>query len=210
VQRTIVLSSAVVFGLCGTAFAKPDWDKVEHLQGIRGEVRMKMQTDGRGFSQERGAQYNKEPRAVEKARPDDYSKKPSMSQLPFKSQIALKMQNGGEGRANEETATNSATQQPTNEQVKKDYLKHPTMEQLPFKSAIALKMQNGGEGKAEDSSKKNTQQQAAKKDGGNHISPTVNGEHRPLSTKEKESLCKHTGVCLSDLMSSDDPADKVE
>jgi hypothetical protein len=200
----------VVFGLCGTAFAKPDWDKVDHLQGIRGEVRMKMQTDGRAGAQERGAQYNKEPRAVEKARPDDYSKKPSLSQLPFKSQIALKMQNGGEGRANEETAKTDPGTQSSNQQVNKDYKKHPTMEQLPFKTAIALKMQNGGEGKAgDDSSKKNTQQQASKQSG-NHISPTVNGQARPLSTKEKESLCKHTGVCLSDLMSSDDPADKVE
>jgi hypothetical protein len=210
VQRTIVLSSAVVFGLCGTAFAKPDWDKVEHLQGIRGEVRMKMQTDGRGFAQERGPLYNKEPRAAEKARPEDYSKKPSLSQLPFKSQIALKMQNGGEGRANEDAAQKNA-QQPKVQETRKDLRPGPSMAGLPLKTAIAMKMQNGGEGKAEDTSnKQNQQQQQQAQKNGNHISPTVNGQVRPLSTKEKESLCKHTGVCLSDLMSSDDPADKVE
>ncbi len=205
----LVSLGAVVFGLCGTAFAKPDWEKLDHLQGIRSEFRMKMEVDGRAGAQERVSQY-REPRAEEKARPDDYRKTPTMSQLPFKSQIALKMQNGGEGRANEETAkADPATQ--SKQQVNKDYKKHPTMEQLPLKTAIALKMQNGGEGKAgDDSSKKSTQQQQASKKDGNHISPTVNGQVRPLSAKEKESLCKHTGVCLSDLMSSDDPADKVE
>jgi len=206
VQRTIVVSLAAVFGLCGTAIAKPDWEKLDHLQGIRGEVRMKMQSDGRAGAQERGAQYNQEPRAQQKARPCDYNPGPSFSQIPLRTQIALKVQN--EARPDgDDSQKSTQAQNAQNNKVKKDDRPGPSMAQLPLKTAIALKMQNGGEGKADDAGKKDPQQQAKK---GSHISPTVNGQVRPLSQTEKGSLCKHTGVCLSDLMASDDPADKVE
>ena len=163
-QKTIVCSIAVVFGLCGTALARPDWSRP---LPVRQEIQQRIQVDGRAQLHEMRAARQERP-AVTHERPSDYRPGPTMAQLPLKTQIALKMQNGGEGKATDD--------------VKKDAHQNP-----------------GSTVPADQTSK---------------ASPThgvqKNGQARPLSRDEKESLCRHTGVCLPTQLSSDDPSDKSE
>ena len=173
-----------------------------------------METDGRAGLHESTAHATAERQAQNQQRPSDFRPGPSMAQLPIKTQIALKIQN--EGRPDDDSRTNNQSASPAqNTTVKKDYRPGPSMAQLPLKTQIALKMQNGGEGRANGDSNSNQGNSnhpgtTVAQQGQSHAGLTVNGEKRPLSKAEKDSLCKHTGVCLSDLMSSDDPADKVE
>jgi hypothetical protein len=158
------MSLAVVFGLCGTAVAKPDWDRIERSLPIRADIRVRMEIDGRANLHERAAMPTAERPAANKEKPDNLREGPTLAGLPIKSQIMLKMTNGGEGRATDDGRKSSG--------------------------------RNPGSSVAEQK----------------NVTPkmgiAVNGDRRPLSKAEQDIVCKHTGVCLSDV-ASDDPADKA-
>jgi hypothetical protein len=124
VQRTIVMSLAVVFGLCGTAMAKPDWDRIERTLPIRSEYRMRMDVDGRGNFHERSARPSAERPAMDKDKPAPLREGPTMASIPMKTQIMLKMQNGGEGRATDDSKKSNGNQPGSSVAAQKDGVRH--------------------------------------------------------------------------------------
>ena len=81
--------------------------------------------------------------------------------------------------------------------------------QLPIKSEIRLKLSQGcGREDGSVSAKATGSTAKATADKSNHPVAKV-GDSRPLSSSERESLCKHTGVCMSG-PASGDLEDKAE